>query len=60
MSGKCKILLRLALEGRDWHERRYAINKLKESGCVEELGIVAKRGRDWHERRYAMERLSEV
>ena len=53
----CAALLDIALHGRDWTERKHAINRLAELGCNLALGIVAKNGRDWTEREYAMNRI---
>ena len=53
----CAVLLDIALNGRDWTERRYAIDKLAKLGCILALGVVAKRGRDWTERKYAMDKI---
>jgi len=53
----CAALLDVALNGRDWTERKHAIDRLAKLGCNLALGIVAKKGRDWTERKYAMDKI---
>jgi len=57
IDARCAALLDIALNGPDWTERRYAIDKLAALGCDLALGIVAKKGRDWTERKYAMDKM---
>lgn len=54
---RCAALLDIALNGPDWTERRYAIDKMAQLGCAAALGVVARKGHDWTERRYAMDKM---
>ena len=56
---RCASLLEIALNGIDWTERRYAIDKLAKLGCHLALGVVAKKGIDWTERKYAIDKLAQ-
>jgi hypothetical protein len=55
---RCAALLDIALNGPNWGERKYAIDKLANLGCHLALGIVAKKGINWGERKYAMDMLA--